>query len=77
MYSAHSRNAMTLAGISSSTECVLGKRHRDDEDEDKENREEVEPCKRQCIQPISVGSFFLGCDFTSSVFLGLILAYFL
>ena len=51
------RNAMTLAGISYSTECTLGKRCRDEEDEDKENREEIEPsCKQQCMRPISVGS---------------------
>ena len=47
MYFVHLRYAETLAA-----ESVLGKRRRDDEDEDKENREDIGPsCKRQCVRP--------------------------
>ena len=56
MFSAHLRDAGTLAAPSLKSSDipapVLGKRHRDDEDEDKENREEIEPpYKRQCVRP--------------------------
>jgi len=43
------KRAMTSAGISYHTECVLGKRRRD-EDED----EDEYPYKRCCIRPVAV-----------------------
>ena len=50
MFSAHLRNAVTLAAPKS----ILGKRRRSEEEdeEDKENQEDIEPpCKRQCVRP--------------------------
>ncbi len=59
--SARFRNATKSAKTLDVPESILGKRRRDEEEEDadKENREDVEPpCKRQCIRPTAADNPF-------------------
>src|SRR5665213_3464627 len=56
MHSAHLRHAMTSAGTSYFSECVLGKRRRDEDEADLDEADlDVKyPCKRRCIRPVRV-----------------------